>query len=251
MKLTVNKSNIKKDFNFDNQDYHQELLNLFYNKWQSQNNNVVYQIINEDTNNVVKEVIGADLQDELQTNPQYKHKLKEGEIVWGRNEVWQWVDQTYGEFVNFFVQLGKLNQQVCNGGFLQYYTNGYASEESEGAFFNYEGDISLHQWMTEKLQEWLQLDDDFKQVSCIQSALKIFQQFTIETDADEYIDNQYWDDEEEMYVEEQVENEFYGEVINQDELNELDNRYYAINDEFMNSINQFIKVKFNQLFGIS
>ena len=55
--------------------------------------------------------------------------------------------EKYSELVEFAVLIGKYNQQVCNGGHLQYWDNGYAGAGS-GAFC-YPTDAVLHERLIE------------------------------------------------------------------------------------------------------
>jgi hypothetical protein len=50
------------------------------------------------------------------------------------------VDSLYA----YAILMGKLNQQVCNGGWMQYFDNGYASKDGDGCFSS-KTDIELHQ----------------------------------------------------------------------------------------------------------
>lgn len=50
-----------------------------------------------------------------------------------------WTRIEYGEFAAFCILVGKYNQQVTNGGHMQYWDNGYAGDNEE--------DFSLHEQM--------------------------------------------------------------------------------------------------------
>ena len=40
-------------------------------------------------------------------------------------EILEWYEKEFGEMAKFGVLIGKMNQQVTNGGFSQYFHNGY------------------------------------------------------------------------------------------------------------------------------
>src|ERR1039458_1425838 len=52
--------------------------------------------------------------------------------------------ETYGEVVKLLILLGACHHQVCNGGWIQYFDNGYASELGRCRDSD---DITLHQEM--------------------------------------------------------------------------------------------------------
>ena len=97
----------------DNEDYWQAILDYGYNKWQDEDDNSVTSYFT-----LVSKVI-----------------------------------EDLGEVYGLFVLLGKYNQQVYNGGHVQYHDNGYDSSERSGAFSNDYGNIDLHEKMVELFQK--------------------------------------------------------------------------------------------------
>ncbi len=84
---------------------------------------------------------------------------------WQKQPNWSYSDmlnyaEKYGDMVILSTLLGVYNYQVCNGGHLQYYDNGYASSNSSGVFGNYK-DIAKHEDMVLLFSE-LGLKDKLK-----------------------------------------------------------------------------------------
>ena len=125
-------------------------------------------------------------------------------------EILDWFEETYDSFAKFAVLIGKYNQQVCNGGHIQYFNNGYANGHG-GCFSKHTPLIPLHKGLI-KLFKQTELKDEISL-----KALEILIEFKIEQ----------WDDE----------------ILNYEYLRVLDKRYYEINDEFMDLINEHIKQK--------
>jgi hypothetical protein len=125
-------------------------------------------------------------------------------------EILDWLEEDYGSFASFAVMIWKYNQQVCNGGHIQYFNNGYAN--GNGGFFTIQTPLApLHKKLI-KLFKQTELNDEYSK-----RVLDILIDFRIEQ----------WDDE----------------IINYKYLSTLNKRYYEINDEFMNIVNQYIKEK--------
>lgn len=105
--------------NPEHEDLFQEVLNIGYNEWQR----------------------------------------PENEQTWGFADMVSWVRENFGDDAALITMLGKFNQQVCNGGIIQWLDNGYASDDSKrnrrrrsyGASPSM--DLSLLEWMIEDLDE--------------------------------------------------------------------------------------------------
>lgn len=69
-------------------------------------------------------------------------------------EILDWFEDTYDSFAKFAVLIGKYNQQVCNGGHIQYFDNGYANGDG-GCFYKHSSSIPLHNELI-KLFKYLQ-----------------------------------------------------------------------------------------------
>ena len=169
-----------------------------------------------------------------------------------------WVEGGYGSFARAIIQLGKYNQQVENGGHIQYYDNGYASGKTSGYFGDYDGDIDNHKRMVMILSEFAY----FKKI------VRFLKRFRIELDDEQYTEDmccecsghgtvepdcdceEHCDCEEEKcpecdngYVENANEN--FGYVCNQYYLGTLDANYYDWNNEMVYSIEQLLRKVFD------
>lgn len=72
---------------------------------------------------------------------------------WGYADMLDWVAATFGDFYRLAVQIGKYNQQVTNGGHMQYFDNGYASRKTDGAFQHHK-ETKLHDEMVELMRKF-------------------------------------------------------------------------------------------------
>ena len=62
----------------------------------------------------------------------------------------------------------------------------------------------------------------------------------IEIDTEESVEEDGYDENEEYYIE-MVDNENYGDIVNNEYLSKLDNAYYEICDEFMAVLEKYFK----------
>jgi len=99
-------------------------------------------------------------------------------------EILNWFEIEYGELARFAVQIGKYNQQVCNGGHYQYYHNGFAGDNNTD-----DSDIPLHQILVQ-----LHMKAELKDETSIKM-LSLLDEFYIEVDNEEYISDDYEEDE--------------------------------------------------------
>lgn len=161
-------------------------------------------------------------------------------------------EEYYSEFFSLMINTGKLNQQVCNGGFLQYYDNGYA----DGLPSMYDRDFSHP--LTKKILILLPkaidqfgetlMDEDKIIVIKFLDILKRFRIASIERDKT-YIEYESYEDDDGNLIDEEYEesNPDYGMFTNEGrkELNKLDSEYYDINDDlliiYLKLINNFLK----------
>ena len=162
-------------------------------------------------------------------NIMYKHWQKE-DINMSYDEITEWFKNEYGELVQFAVLIGKYNQQVTNGGHFQYYSNGYA-----GDIDKYNLNIPLHKTLVTLLYKTKLTDEISLKV------LKILEEFYIELDEDEYIEEEIFEDGQTIIDE--YDNPDYMEVINTEMLNRFDLEYYKINDKFIKILEQYFKNK--------
>ena len=134
---------------------------------------------------------------------------------WCYRDMAEWAGETYGEVVELFILLGAANYQICNGGFLQYFDNGYASGD-RGCSHHHDEDIPLHKEMVALTGKYgLHQSETGSEVYAILAAFRI-------------ILNDDSEDEEDSRG--------HGEVSNTDELDALDTRYYAVNEKWVKEL---------------
>ena len=85
--------------------------------------------------------------------------LDVGYDEWQKHEDWEYgdmldyVEEKHGSLARLAILLGKYNQEVYNGGHAQYYANGYASEGEDGGNL-LDDECLLHDEMIELLEEY-------------------------------------------------------------------------------------------------
>lgn len=167
--------------------------------------------------------------------------------AWQQNPTWQHRDmievavKAFGPAVKLFIMLGNYNYQVCNGGHIQYFDNGYAS--------NGGGCMKKHDTDCENHAELVKLFRECK-LSLLPGGLEILnilEAFHIEVDEESQITESCHcghDDECEDCEgrgEFETDNPEYGCVSNTSELDKLDKRYYAVYEAFEKQINLHLK----------
>jgi hypothetical protein len=171
---TLKKAVLQRTDEIDTDGYHQTIMNIMYEKWQT-------------------------------------------ESAMSYNDILNWFETTYGSLAKFAVLIGKYNQQVCNGGHIQYFHNGYA--DGKGGFMSdHDPSIPLHKELI-KLFMKTNLDDDISQ-----QVLRILKCFEIELDEEEELEDLSY-------------------------LSTLDSRSYQINDAFMNILERYFESKIMEQFN--
>jgi len=167
---------------------------------------------------------------------------------WSYSDMVNWVRENYRDISALAIMLGKYNQQVTNGGHIQYYDNGYASNNGNGCMFDYNGDIYLHNEMIELFEEL-----DMRNLKHGERVFDIITRFNVDIDDEEYSDELCSDCGGDGYIEEETQtcacccgsgyesvyNDNYNQVVNISELNKLDYEYYEICDEWMEELERF------------
>ena len=169
-------------------------------------------------------------------NSQWQRLLNLGYNEWQKPERrgWQyadmidWAAQTYGEVVKFLILIGKYNQQVCNGGHIQYFDNGYA-DGTGGCFSDHDPDITLHKEMVQRFEQL-----GLRQTPIGAQVHDVISGFRIETATE---DEFCCDDEEEGRSRDDGYRD--GDVLNTGELDQLDERYFKISDEFCTFMEEY------------
>ena len=138
------------------------------------------------------------------------------------NKGWSYVDMAnfarfrFGDLIQFLLLAGKYNQQITNGGHCQYYENGYASGK-DGYEPRRVDTNSLHHEMMTRFKE-LKLD----QHPIGKEVFKIQERF--------YRMMYDWTPPEDE-----------GEPYFPKESDELDTKYFELNDEWMEYLNSYAK----------
>lgn len=136
---------------------------------------------------------------------------------WCYRDMVEEVGETYGEVVKLFILLGAANYQICNGGFLQYFENGYASGERRG-FHHREQNLLLHKEMLALAVKYgLHQSESGAQVYGILAEFRIV------------LGNDHEEGRED-------DGRRHDEVSNTDELDALDTRYYALNEKWVEAL---------------
>lgn len=160
-----------------------------------------------------------------------------------------YMEKEFGSFSRLMINTGKLNQQVCNGGFLQYYDNGYA--DGVGGFMqDHDFDHPLTREIIKELprviEQYGDLLTQFDKAN-LQKFLEILKKFidaSIDTDK-EIEEYDTYEDENGYEVEEMimVRNDEYGQFTmnGRETLKKLDEEYYEINDNLMSSYIKLIE----------
>jgi hypothetical protein len=150
--------------------------------------------------------------------------LNLGYNEWQKKEGWEYSDmldymnETYGDLAMWAVLIGKANQQICNGGFVQYFDNGYASEGRGGFCSRHNLNLELHHIASNGIKE-----TDLIKTEVGGTVHEIFEEFYIERDEEE------------------------GYILNDDMLSILDDRYYEVNEEWEKLLNHFFKVELEKV----
>lgn len=125
----------------------------------------------------------------------------------------------YGELAGLVTQLAFMDSQVANGGWQQYFDNGYASNGG-GCFQSHDPDCPLHHKLV-RLFETHKLFD----VTYGALVLDIMKRFAIIEDEGETVDELRGP-------------EVYYIVDNEDDLSE---QYYSIREEFIAALDDYLK----------
>ena len=147
----------------------------------------------------------------------YREWQKPENRKWRYRDMVEWSGESYGEVVKLFILLGAANYQICNGGFLQYFDNGYASGEG-GCLHHHDEDILLHKEMLALVGKYgLHQSDTGSQIYALLAEFRIV------------LGGESQDDDEDESCR-------HGEVTNTDELDALDDRYYAVNEKWVREL---------------
>lgn len=118
-------------------------------------------------------------------------------------------EQEFGYMAKFAVLISKYNYQVKNGGHYQYFNNGYC-DGIGGVYDQHDPSIPLHKELIEYFKQSGLKD------SISQNVLQILQDLIVVLDES-------------------------GDIANTDYLSKLDDRYYKLNEEFMEIVENHFK----------
>jgi hypothetical protein len=163
---------------------------------------------------------------------------------WEYREMIYWTEKKFGKLAALAILIGKYNQQVCNGGHIQYFDNGYT--DGKGGFTgDHSTDIDLHIKLIELYKE-----QSFKdQFSTGQTVLTILEQVHYEKD-EQYCITELCesggDGEDGLCIdcggtgEDEYQNPDYNTVVNTYLLKELDDQWYTIDQQFIQEFNEYL-----------
>lgn len=184
----------------------------------------------------------------------YAEWQKEENNRWGYQDMLDFVEEEYGRGVRFAILVGKANQQIENGGFYQYFDNGYASGDG-GCFAQHDPGIPLHKELVSFLEEY-----DLDKTKIGKEVTRIFSKLHISIDEDDEVEEEYdcdacggsgFDEStndtcEECggkgFFRERGQNANRGEVHNTDYLNALDSEYYKYSSEWVERLDKFFRM---------
>ena len=183
---------------------------------------------------------------------------KEGQN-WTHKEMLEQVTDGYGFISRLAVQLGNLNYQVENGGWIQWYDNGYGS--GTGGFGDvHDPSAPLLKWLIYTLKHLSISENEIGQ-----KIINLLSKVRFKVDRAEYIKERiecdycegmgYFEDEDEEclttcsecsgtgFIYEEIQNEDYGMVKNREELDRLSDEYYKLNEQWMELLNEYFKTE--------
>ena len=159
-----------------------------------------------------------------------------------------YMDKTYGQIFGTLVLIGKLNQQVINNGFIGYYNNNYSRKVTSD--YGQSLHVRLVKSMIELIEELKEKDKiiDITGFIILNEALQIFKDYLkipIELEKRIMEEVECGNEEDGFFFEmEEVENEEYGQICNSSNLDALNNRYYKLDEKFMEIMNIISKYCF-------
>ena len=159
-----------------------------------------------------------------------------------------YMDKTYGQIFGTLVLIGKLNQQVIDNGFIGYYNNNYSRKVTSD--YGQSLHVRLVKSMIELIDELKEKDKiiDITGFIILNEALQIFKDYLkipIELEKRIMEEVECGNEEDGFFFEmEEVENEEYGQICNSSNLDALNNRYYKLDEKFMEIMNIISKYCF-------
>ena len=217
--------------NYKSGDFHQALLDIAYGDWQEHDANIIheakYRAARGDEGILVIAGTRKEIDEWWAMNMKTGMRSFMSDLVirptekqWSYGEMLDSARAKYGELFFTMTLVGKYNQQVCNGGHRQYFDNGYGERDGGGFGDSHDMSLPLHGELLKAFEEnILTMGIGLKQNESIRKAYGVMSKLSIEIDDDSESDN-------------------YRGIYNQDELDELDDAWYKVNEEFMEHLNQ-------------
>lgn len=136
------------------------------------------------------------------------------------------VKEKYGILPYFCILLCNYNRQVCNGGHIQYFENGFASSSNSRGFGRKYNNANIHMKLI-MLFKYLKIEQHIpeKLGKTVYSIMKDFDLDSIKFDC-------YYGDDEQYNENNYNRNDY---------LDKLDKRWYDINEEFIEKFNDYLK----------
>jgi hypothetical protein len=156
------------------------------------------------------------------------------------------MSSNYGDFSALMILVGKYNQQVCNGGHIQYYNNKYCGSDEAGLPSI---DLHLHKLMLKLFSKYILSSKELNQddLNCVNEAYTIMEDFLkVDIDTEAYIEEEEFDNDG-SYVSE-YENPDFGYMSDHGHTmcDRLDHSYYLINDKLLEIYNSLIKAMIDE-----
>lgn len=129
------------------------------------------------------------------------------------SEMFNYMEEKFGSLAKMAVLIGKYNQQVCNGGHIQYHDNAYSHSDDDEEF-------DLHEELTKLMEAYAPKNEVNKKL------LLILKDFDLE-----YKEENCCECDGRGY------NEGYNKIVSNP--NNLDNRYYEINEKVVEGLDSF------------
>ena len=169
---------------------------------------------------------------------------------WRENRPWSYpmllsaTKSTYGNLAEFAVMISKYHQQVCNGGHLQYWDNGYASKKNNEDIYIHHQLRSYYDYFLDEVKDFLNLsEEDYKLLLEVDTIMSRFQQ-QLELESGQtctIVSDEYG----ELYEYSKEDNRNYPEPTRwcQEHWNYLDDHYYKIKDKFIEILEDYFREK--------
>lgn len=251
--MNINFEEVKKrlinDGDYTKGDIHQALMNICYEEWQEHD-----AALEEECKQIQQqsEALGPWTDENREAKSSLQHAFKvTRDKMWSYADFLTFVTEKFGDGVAFAILAGKFNQQVTNGGIIQFYDNGYGDGDGgclkehdpempllQDLIFmidkSYLGTTKIGDAIAELLSKIEVVVDDAKEVMVEEECCSCRG-----TGYNEENECMCSDCEGKGFIREEVPNDDYGCVCNEKFLSLLDSKYYEINEEWMALLNKF------------